>query len=158
MKRGLLIRIFAMVGIVSAVVLFSIVLTDATEQLEANCAEGSMAWTETRLFMGRDIPKAAGGGEVSSVQWQAFTNTEIIPRFSTGFTVLDAAGFWQGEGCTVADLPGGCERSKMLLVQYVPSAEAEAAINAVATAYRTRFSQQSVMRSDHAVCTRFYAG
>ena len=123
-----------------------------------DCPEGTMAWVETRLFMGRDIPKAAGGGEVTDAQWQAFTNSDIISRFPKGFTVLDAAGYWQGEGCDVADLPGGCERSKMLLIQYAPGKEAEAAINAAANAYRARFSQQSVMRSDARVCTQFYAG
>lgn len=121
------------------------------------CAEDSMAWVETRLFMGRDIPASAGGGEVSDAQWLDFTNAEIIPRFKKGFTVLDGAGYWHGEGCTVADLPGGCERSKILLVQYAPSAEAELALDAVANAYHARFSQQSVMRSDHKVCTQFIA-
>ena len=124
----------------------------------AACADGSMAWVETRLFMGRDIPASAGGGEVSDADWQAFTNAEIIPRFEKGFTVLDSAGYWQGEGCDVADLPGGCERSKVLLIQYAASAEAEAAIDATAKAYRAQFSQQSIMRSDTPVCTQFYAG
>jgi len=123
-----------------------------------SCTTGSMAWVETRLFMGRDILTPSGGGEVTDAEWQAFTNSDIIPRFPKGFTVLDGAGYWLGEGCTVADLPGGCERTKVLLIQHAAGAEAEAAIVATAESYRTRFNQQSVMRSDAPVCTRFYAG
>lgn len=158
MKQGSLLRYFAMASILAVVVVFFLVLIGSLERSEASCPEGTQAWTETRLFMGRDIPTSAGGGEVSDADWQAFTNAEIIPRFKKGFTVLDGAGYWQGEGCDVADLPGGCERTKMLLIQYPPSAEAETAIEAAANAYRARFSQQSVMRSDSPVCTRFYAG
>lgn len=124
----------------------------------ATCPDGTLTWTETQLFMGRGIPASAGGGEVSDAQWQEFTDAEIIPRFGSGFTVLNGAGYWKGEGCTAANLPGGCERTKLLLVQYAPSKEADAAVTAVANAYRTRFSQQSVMRSDSPVCTQFYAG
>lgn len=41
------------------------------------------------------------------------------------------------------------------MVQYEPSAEAEARLQAITQVYITRFDQEAVMRSDTAVCTRF---
>jgi len=125
---------------------------------QQRCIKDTLAWTETRLFMGRDIHPSAGGGEVSDAQWQAFADAEVIPRFSDGFTVVDAAGYWKGEGCKAANLPGGCERTKVLLIQHPESDEADKKLEAISNAYRTQFKQQAVMRSDHKVCTQFYSG
>ncbi len=114
----------------------------------------TIAWTETQLFFGRDI---GATGEVSDEQWRDFTVAEIIPRFGDGFTVLDGAGYWRGPGCEPANvaLAGGCEKSKILLVQYAPSDEADSKLKAIADAYIKRFNQQAVMRSDSSVCTQF---
>lgn len=117
------------------------------------CPPGTMAWTETQLFMGRNI---AGEEGVSQEDWRAFTIAEIIPRFNNGFTVVDGAGYWRGESCKTVALHGGCEKTKVLLIQYAPSPEAEASVNAIANAYIELFSQSSVMRSDQSVCTQFY--
>lgn len=118
------------------------------------CPPHTLAWTETRLFFGRDV---GATGEVSDQQWRDFTINEIIPRFGDGFTVLDGAGYWRGPGCEPANvaLNGGCEKSKVLLVQYAPSDEANSKLKAIADAYIKRFNQQAVMRSDAPVCTQF---
>lgn len=118
------------------------------------CPPNTLSWTESRLFFGRDIGDT---GEVSAEQWRDFTVQEIIPRFGDGFTVIDAAGYWQGESCRADNiaLNGGCEKTKVLLVQYPPSSEADAKLKAIAQAYITRFSQEAVMRSDTPVCTQF---
>lgn len=118
------------------------------------CPSSTLAWTESRLFFGRDIGDV---GEVSPEQWRRFTIDEIIPRFGDGFTVLDASGYWRGEGCKPGDveLSGGCEKTKLLLVQYPSSPEADAKLKAIAAAYIKQFSQEAVMRSDSAVCTQF---
>ena len=86
-----------------------------TISAHASCPPSTLAWTETRLFFGRNI---AGSAEVSAEQWRRFTTQEIIPRFGDGFTVLDASGYWRGEGCKPDDvetggarLAGGCEKS-----------------------------------------------
>lgn len=118
------------------------------------CLPSTLAWTETRLFFGRDIGYT---GEVTAEQWRDFAVAEIIPRFGDGFTVLDASGYWRGEGCKPkdAELAGGCEKTKLLMVQYPPSEEADAKLNAIAKAYVEQFEQEAVMRSDSAVCTQF---
>ena len=122
--------------------------------VKADCPPNTLAWTETRLFFGRDIGES---GEVSNQQWWDFTIKEIIPRFGDGFTVLDGAGYWRGPGCEPANvaLAGGCEKTKVLLVQYAPNDEANSKLQAIADAYIKRFSQQAVMRSDMPVCTQF---
>jgi len=119
------------------------------------CASSTFAWTETRLFFGRDIGDV---GEVTAEQWRDFTVAEVIPRFGDGFTVLDGAGYWKGASCKAVLVDGGCEKSKILLVQYPPSFEADAKLKAIAAAYIKQFSQEAVMRSDSAVCTQFYSG
>lgn len=116
------------------------------------CPEGTLAWTETRLFFGRDIGDT---GEVTPAQWRDFTVAEIIPRFGDGFTVLDGAGYWKGASCKAVLVNGGCEKAKILLVQYPPTEAVDAKLKAIAKAYIEQFKQEAVMRSDNPVCTQF---
>lgn len=118
------------------------------------CPSNTLSWTETRLFFGRDIGET---GEVSAEQWRDFTVAEIIPRFGDGFTVIDGAGYWQGESCKArhVNLEGGCEKTKILLVQYGAETQADKKLKAIADAYIKRFNQEAVMRSDTPVCTQF---
>lgn len=134
-----------------------LVLVSGCARVDTSCPPGAVAWTETRLFFGRDM---GASGEVSAEQWRRFVVKEITPRFSDGFTVLDAAGYWRGPGCEPADvsLSGGCEKTKVLLVQYEPGTGADAKLTAIADAYIDAFNQQAVMRSDSPVCTRFVTG
>ncbi len=133
--------------------MFALVLA-ACEDEERSCASGQMSWTETRLFFGRDIGET---GEVSDEQWKDFAITEVIPRFGDGFSVFDVAGYWQGESCQAhhVNVNGGCEKTKILMIQYPSSAEAEAKLEALTQAYIKRFDQEAVMRSDTPVCTQF---
>ncbi|MBO6503298.1 MAG: DUF3574 domain-containing protein [Kordiimonadaceae bacterium] len=128
-------------------------------EASATCPTGTLEWTETRLFFGRDIGETR---EVSDEQWRDFAVSEVIPRFGDGFTVLDASGYWQGESCHSpnhtahhVNLDGGCEKTKILLVQYAPSVEAETKLQAITQAYIERFDQEAVMRSDTPACTQF---
>lgn len=122
----------------------------------AECKQGFMEWTETRLFFGRDIGET---GEVSDEQWRDFAITEVIPRFGDGFSVYDVAGYWQGESCQAhhVSINGGCEKTKILMIQYAPSADAEAKLRTLTQAYIERFDQEAVMRSYTPVCTQFIA-
>lgn len=133
-------------------------LLTACTATSAPCQPGKLAWTQTQLFFGRDI---GATGEVSAEEWRRFVIDEITPRFSDGFTVVDAAGYWHGPGCEPKDvaLSGGCEKTKFLLVQYAADGEAgdeaDAKLKAIADAYIKAFNQQAVMRSDAPVCTQF---
>ena len=61
-----------------------------------------------------------------------------------GYKVRDAA-----TGKTVR------EHSRVVMVLYLPSPEAEAAIEAIRAAYKTRFRQDSVLRLDETDCVAF---
>jgi len=120
-----------------------------------SCPHDTLEWSESRLFFGRDI---GDEGEVTPQQWRDFAAAEIIPRFGDGFTVLGGTGYWKGASCKAVLVDGGCEKSKILLVQYPPSPEADAKLKAIANAYIEQFEQEAVMRSDTPVCTQFYSG
>lgn len=139
---------------VAPILLLSVLVSLRASAL-ISCPPSTLAWTETRLFFGRDI---GATGEVTPEQWRDFTVVEIIPRFGEGFTVLDGAGYWKGESCRAVMVDGGCEKAKILLVQYPPSPDADAKLKAIAGAYIKRFDQEAVMRSDSAVCTQFISG
>lgn len=123
---------------------------NATERLTASvlaCTPAEKAWLTTTLFMGRSIRT---GGTVSDVEWLSFLSAEIIPRFPKGFTVTDAQGFWRGDN-------GGTkvERTKMLIVAHPPDEKTEALFDEIIAAYKTRFKQDSVLKTVARTCIRF---
>lgn len=91
-----------------------------------------------RLFFGRAIP---GGDEVTDAQWAAFVAEEIAPRFPQGFTIYQARGHWRGDdGMPVS------EPTMVVEIVHPLAASADAAVNQIATNYRTRFRQEAVLR------------
>ena len=112
------------------------------------CPAGGGVMAKTELYFGMAIP---GGGKVSERDWAGFLNAEVTPRFPDGLTVDETAGQWRDAktGKTVR------EPSRVVMVLYEPSAAAEAAIEAIRDAYKTRFRQDSVMRLDETDCVAF---
>ncbi len=103
---------------------------------------------ETQLFFGLSKP---GGGAVDAKQWTQFVADEIAPRFPEGFSVIDGAGFWR-DGATQRTIS---ENSKVVVRLHPSGALADAAIDDIIAAYRTRFEQEAVLRVDRAVCATF---
>lgn len=103
---------------------------------------------ETQLYFGMSKPS---GEFVSEREWRAFLGSEIVPRFPEGFSVLDGAGFWRDEKSqkTIS------EKSKVVVRMHAPDADANAAIETIVTAYKTKFQQDAVMRVDKPVCAQF---
>lgn len=114
----------------------------------ATCAAGGVSMARVELVFGLDIK---GGGRISEAEWRAFLEKEVTPRFPDGLTALDAYGQWRvpNDG-RIARLD-----SKVLLIWYAPSAEAEARIQEIRAAYKVRYQQISVMRIDGADCVSF---
>ena len=111
------------------------------------CPEGASAMAQVDLLFGtgrRDQPP------VSANEWADFLDTQVTPRFPDGLTVLRGDGQWRGGDGRI-----GKEDSIVLLIWYEPSAQAEAGIEAIRTAYKARFDQESVMRVDGASCVSF---
>lgn len=101
----------------------------------AGCTGGK--WTRYELYMGQTYND--GKQRVSSEQWRNFLENEVTPKFSDGYTVLGAVGFWGGQGSTYS------EGSKVLMI--VSSHKvAEKRIDEIAQAYKLRFSQDSVLK------------
>ncbi len=101
---------------------------------------------ETQLFFGLSKPS---GGTVSERAWQSFAVSEIAPRFPEGFSVLDGAGFWR-DAATQKTIS---EKSKVVVRMH--GNDADAAIAAIVTAYKTQFQQDAVLRVDRPVCAQF---
>jgi hypothetical protein len=94
------------------------------------CRLSGASAVSVELLFGLSIP---GGGTVSPDQFDAFLATEVAPRFP-GFTVLPAAGYWQGRP----------EGARVVMVAAPDDADTARKLDAVRAAYRTRFSQRSV--------------
>jgi hypothetical protein len=100
-----------------------------------------VAMVETRLYLGAARPD---GTLVDDAAWQAFLADVVTPRFPDGLTALDARGQWRDPrtGAIVR------EPSHVLIVVRPPGAATDAAVDAVATEWKRRFEQRSVLRVD----------
>jgi hypothetical protein len=96
------------------------------------------------LLFGSSRPQ---GGTVTEEDWSSFLDTEVSPRFPAGFTVLNGPGQWRGSDGRLAK-----EQSKILVIWHQSSARTEADIEAIRSAYKMRFQQESVMRVDGISC------
>ncbi len=112
------------------------------------CAPGLHRAVVAELFFGRDTD--AGAGEVSENDWRAFLDAEVTPRFPDGLTVWDGRGQWRG--------PNGVlerEASKVLLLVLSGPVADQAKLEAIRTAYKSKFHQQSVMLVERVECAGF---
>ncbi|MDQ3282717.1 MAG: DUF3574 domain-containing protein [Acidobacteriota bacterium] len=87
-----------------------------------------------RLFCGLSIP---AGGTVSQSDIDTFITEIIEPRFPQGFTVWRARGQWRG----------GNEDALVFEFVHRRDPLLDAKVQEIATAYRTRFAQQAVLRA-----------
>ena len=112
----------------------------------APCTGERMVTTE--LYFGQSAP---GGGTVSAAQWRRFLEEHVVPRFAEGFTVVDGEGYWRGEGASRTIR----ERSKVVIRIHGGTAEDDREISEIVAAYKARFAQESVLRSDERSCVTF---
>jgi hypothetical protein len=92
--------------------------------------------TYARLFFGLESPR----GSVAEGEWDAFLRDVVVPRFPSGLTVTYAKGHWQAAG-----EPPQREASRVLEIVYDEAPRADHRIEQIATMYKTRFQQDSVM-------------
>jgi hypothetical protein len=88
------------------------------------------------LLFGRDIGRRRG---VSDAAFARFVAGELTPRFPDGLTISDATGQWR-------DPTGGLahEATKRVDIVLPGRADDQAKLDAVVTAYKRKFRQQSV--------------
>jgi hypothetical protein len=113
----------------------------------AACRAGSAAMQRLELLFGMG---KRDGSTISDADWAAFLDAEVTPRFPDGLTVLSGHGQWRGASDELTR-----EASRVLLVWYKSAPDTEHKIEAIRTAYRERFSQDSVMRVDSRSCVSF---
>ena len=135
----------ALAVLAAALALAGCVSVDVDASL--TCRSGLRSATTAELVFGRNIGDAPG---VSDADWKAFVDQEITPRFPDGLTVMDAAGQWRGAGEGITR-----EASKVLLLVLTGAAGEHDKIEAVRSAYRTRFRQESVLLIERPACVGF---
>jgi Protein of unknown function (DUF3574) len=90
------------------------------------------------------------GLSITDEDWASFLETEVTPRFPAGLTILQGTGQWSGSDGLLAK-----ERTNIVVIWHEPSRRTDADIEAIRSAYKTRFEQDSVMRVDGASCVSF---
>src|SRR6516162_1033066 len=100
------------------------------------------------LLFGRDIGHRVGGSETA---WASFVARELTPRFPDGLTITDAIGQRRDRdtGRTVR------EPSKHVEIVLPGNRDDEARLDAVASAYKRQFHQQSVGVIIRPACVSF---
>lgn len=111
------------------------------------CRPGAFSLARLELLFGMG---KADGSEVSDGEWRAFLDAEVSPRFPDGLMVLTGYGQWRNSAGGRAK-----EKTRVIEIWYRAAADSEAKIEAIRTAYKTRFSQESVMRVDGVSCVSF---
>lgn len=111
------------------------------------CEDGLETASTAELIFGRNIGDAPG---VSDADWTAFLDAEVTPRFPDGLTVIDAAGQWRSlKGAVVH------EASKVLMVVLTGAPGEQEKLEAVRSAYKARFRQDSVLLIERSACVGF---
>ncbi|GAB4239138.1 MAG: DUF3574 domain-containing protein [Candidatus Methylacidiphilales bacterium] len=122
-------------------------MTVAVIGLGIGCAGPGQA-KRSELYFGLSRPD---GGVVSSQQWEDFVDDEIVARFPDGFTVIPAEGAWRVKG----EEGTRREPTRILVVIHPGDKASSVCLEALRSAYRRRFGQQSVLRVDSPVVADF---
>jgi hypothetical protein len=91
---------------------------------------------QERLFFGLQAPT----GEIADAEWERFVETVVTPRFPAGLTIVHATGQWQSRDHRVSR-----ESSRVVEIIHDESNEASRRIAEIATEYKTRYRQESVL-------------
>jgi hypothetical protein len=137
---GLLPR-FLLTGLLTAQV-------SATSAQGLSCSLPQKPMMEVELMFGRNIGGKLG---VTDARWRSFLAREVTPRFPDGLTVFDTTGQWR-DAKTKAVVR---EPSKIVRLILPADAQAKEKIDAVVSAYRRQFRQDSVGVLTRPACVSF---
>lgn len=88
-----------------------------------------------------------GGADVQESEFQRFVETNVMPRFPEGLTVVTGDGRFKSASGEVVR-----ETSKLLVLLYPRSHARSEQIEAIRRDYREAFNQQSVLRIEAIQC------
>jgi Protein of unknown function (DUF3574) len=129
--------------------------TETNQSIETNNRQScqnfpsSNLLNRTELFFGT---LKADGSEVTDTEFLRFLNFEVTPRFPEGLTLLSGQGqFKNSQGAIVK------ERSRLLILLYSIDKESNSnkKIEQIRQAYKDKFKQESVLRTDSRTCVSF---
>ena len=103
--------------------------------------DATSGWLDTKLYFGLGPADHPDEG-VSEVEWRAFLDREVTPRFPDGLSVLDVYGQWRGKNQTIPERL----RTKCLIIDYPDTAENRGKVEAIRAAWKQKTGDQSVMR------------
>jgi hypothetical protein len=101
----------------------------------------TQGWVDTHLYFGLGPADAPEKG-VSEAAWRDFLDREVTSRFPAGLSVVDIYGQWQGKEEKAPERI----RSKMLIIDYLGSADNNRRIEAIRAAWKQKTGDQSVMK------------
>lgn len=135
--------------ILVAVVVLLLLLTFRQNTIaSSSCPVEGNNMSKVELYFGLDIPS---GGSVEPVEWQKFIDDVITPKFPDGLSIDKISGQWQ-DAKTDETIK---EESRMVMILYKASPEAEQAIEDIRATYKSQFQQDSVMRLNEMNCVSF---
>ena len=116
----------------------------SAQGIECRLAQKPMVVAD--LLFGRNIGGRLG---VTESRWSRFLAKEITPRFPDGLTVVDASGQWRDTE------KNRIVREPSKLVTIIMPADAQEKLDAIVTAYKRQFRQQSVGVVIRPACVSF---
>jgi len=119
----------------------------ATAPKLPSCPDGQQRLRTAQLFFGRNVGGKPG---VSDSAFGKFVDEELTPRFPDGLTILDGGGQWRGAENKLIR-----ESAKVVLIVLPKAGDSSQRIEAVRSAYKTRFNQDSVLLITQAACVSF---
>ena len=99
------------------------------------CPAGQAELRTAQLFLNARAPP-----RVSETELRKFVDAEVTPRFPDGVTVVDGGGQWKGGENRMIR-----EAAKVILIVLPAKGDPVAQVEAVRSAYRNRFKQDSVV-------------
>ena len=110
-------------------------LAGCASQPKLACPVGQSELRTAQIFLGAQAPT-----RVSDTEFRKFVDAEVTPRFPGGVTVVDGGGQWKG-----ADNRMMREAAKVVLIVLPAKGDPHTRVEAVRSAYRVRFKQDSVV-------------
>jgi len=118
--------------------------TDQLLQTQASTSSQPFAgdlWKRTELYFGSEKPD---GSVVTEREFQQFVDAQVTPHFPDGLTLLAGYGQFRNAAGQIVK-----ERSHVLILLYpMQTGDANMAVEAIRTAYKDAFQQESVLRID----------
>ncbi len=121
----------------------------ASAQSAVSCPKGLKTRAVAEMIFGRNIGEIEAA--VGEEDWQRFLDEMVTPRFPDGLTVLEASGQWWNPP------EGRIERepAKILLIVLADERGQVPKLAEIASAYKRRFSQQTVIVMIRRACVTF---